>query len=406
MSADKKTKNLVKKKDMAAEPEMIATSASACNVLVDSCHDYDVPEERMEFSVLSTEDFPSLPSTPLKPPPKRGRVGESADDIITKLSELINTRSDKPESMVAANTSHIAGLKEKLDVCAEVNEVKTKVSLVESSLLKESKIGILESRITELERYSRRWNLKLHGVPENIDEKNVRNEVIHICQKLLPEHADRLLDVIETVHRVGMKKVNSILCLGPFCPCRIYDLAGLGFLDLLVDGTPLAGLVWTSFHPATIARHVRVSLLIAVSLLHPSTLGPWPFCSEASLPFWVSRTLMARGGTLFSCRAPGCCWMITACRFGRQSLQPDQAALQEYLLCWASRTLLQSQGLSGRGAAPLCGGCLKELAPPPDRPEVKEILELLFNITLHRKKKTDIQTLRKFHIHNRRPRTN
>ncbi|KAL1276495.1 hypothetical protein QQF64_036118 [Cirrhinus molitorella] len=39
-----------------------------------------------------------------------------------------------------------------------------------------------------------------------------------------------------------------------------------------------------------------------------------------------------RCGTLFSCRGPGCCWMITALGFGRQSLQPDQAALQEYFL--------------------------------------------------------------------------
>ncbi|KAL1268491.1 hypothetical protein QQF64_033854, partial [Cirrhinus molitorella] len=66
---------------------------------------------------------------------------------------------------------------------------------------------------------------------------------------------------------------------------------------------------------------------------------------------------MALGGTLFSCRAPGCCWMITALRFGRQSLQPDQVALQEYLLCWASRTLLQSQGL----LVPLCSSTLYTL---------------------------------------------
>ncbi len=119
-------------------------------------------------------------------------------------------RSDKLESMVAANTSHIAGLKEKLNsVCEDVNEVKTKVSQVESSLLKESKrIDVLESNITELERYSRRWNLKLQGVSENIDENNVRKEVIRICQNLLPEYSDRLPDVIDTVHRVGMKKVN------------------------------------------------------------------------------------------------------------------------------------------------------------------------------------------------------
>ncbi len=43
---------------------------------------------------------------------------------------------------------------------------------------------------------------------ENIDENNVRKEVIRICQNLLPEYSDRLPDVIDTVHRVGMKKVN------------------------------------------------------------------------------------------------------------------------------------------------------------------------------------------------------
>ncbi len=209
MSADKKRKNsATKNKEMTADTETTDKLATACNVLIDNCHDYYGSEEKMEFSMLSVEDFPSLPST-LKLPHKKG-CGESADDIITKLSELINMRSDKLESMVAANTSHIAGLKEKLNsVCEDVNEVKTKVSQVESSLLKESKrIDVLESRITELERYSRRWNLKLQGVSENIDENNVRKEVIRICQNLLPEHSDRLPDVIDTVHRVGMKKVN------------------------------------------------------------------------------------------------------------------------------------------------------------------------------------------------------
>jgi len=214
MSTDKKRKNFATKKKelVVVDTEASSTcSAPAHNVLVDSCHDYcDPPGEKMEFSVMSEADFPLLPETPVKPPSKKGR-GESADDIISKLSELINTRSDKLESMVAVNTSQIADLKEKINsVCDDVNEVKTKVSQVESSLLKESnRIGALESRITELERYSRRWNLKLHGLSENVDEKNVRREVVCICQKLLPDQADRLADVIDTVHRVGVKRVNS-----------------------------------------------------------------------------------------------------------------------------------------------------------------------------------------------------
>lgn len=125
MSTDKKRKNSVmKKKETAADMETAACSAVR-NALVDSCHTYYRPEEKIEFSVMTEEDFPSLPNTPMKPPSKKGR-DESADDIVTKLSELINMRSDKLESMVAVNTSHIAGLKEQLNsVCAEVNEVKT-----------------------------------------------------------------------------------------------------------------------------------------------------------------------------------------------------------------------------------------------------------------------------------------
>lgn len=100
---------MAKEKEIAADTEKTASSANACYILIDSCHDCYGSEEKMEFSVLSAEDFPLLPCTSLKPSPKRGR-GESHDNIITKLSELINMRSDKLESVVAANTSHIAGL--------------------------------------------------------------------------------------------------------------------------------------------------------------------------------------------------------------------------------------------------------------------------------------------------------
>ncbi|KAK2871447.1 hypothetical protein Q8A67_023974 [Cirrhinus molitorella] len=86
MSADENS--VTKKKEMAADTEMTASSATACNVLIDSCHDYYGPEEKVEFSVLSVEDFPSLPSTPLKPPPKRGRVIEqiTSDGVVVKVS--------------------------------------------------------------------------------------------------------------------------------------------------------------------------------------------------------------------------------------------------------------------------------------------------------------------------------
>ncbi|ROI15540.1 hypothetical protein DPX16_0772 [Anabarilius grahami] len=161
MSTDKKRKNFAtKKKESAADMEALASSAPAHNVLVDSCHDYYGPEEKVEFSVMSVEDFPSLPCTPLK---------------------------EKEYKRVRGN----------------LLQTSPKMAVLSHRII------ALESRITELERYSRRWNLKLHGVPENVNEKNERKEVVRICQKLLPEHADHLPDVIDTVHRVGVKKINS-----------------------------------------------------------------------------------------------------------------------------------------------------------------------------------------------------
>ncbi|XP_061784250.1 uncharacterized protein [Nerophis lumbriciformis] len=63
-----------------------------------------------------------------------------------------------------------------------------------------------KERITEMERYSRRWNLRLHGVAKRVEDRDVREEVIRVCQALLPSDAERLPNVIDTVHRVGVKK--------------------------------------------------------------------------------------------------------------------------------------------------------------------------------------------------------
>ncbi len=54
MSADKKRKNsATKKKEMTADTETTDNSATACNVLIDNCHDYYGSEEDGIFDVVS-----------------------------------------------------------------------------------------------------------------------------------------------------------------------------------------------------------------------------------------------------------------------------------------------------------------------------------------------------------------
>lgn len=102
------------------------------------------------------------------------------------LSQLINTRSDTIEKMVSENALKIEGLKKTVDfVCAELNDIKGKVSHFKTRLTtEEKKLGFREQRLTDLERYSHHWNLRLHGV---IEKENEDVRTIRICEATFPE---------------------------------------------------------------------------------------------------------------------------------------------------------------------------------------------------------------------------
>ncbi len=132
------------------------------------------------------------PDKPAKPPSKKGKTDDDISSLISTLSQLIINRSDTIEKMVSENGIKIEGLKKTVDfVCTEINDIKGKVNHFEMRLnTEEKKMGFCEQRHTELEGYSRRWNLRLQGVPESI----------HICEATFPEGGHSLADKIDTVH--------------------------------------------------------------------------------------------------------------------------------------------------------------------------------------------------------------
>lgn len=75
--------------------------------------------------------------------------------------------------------------------------------------MKRKNTDVLETRITDLERCSQRWNLWLNGIPESIENQQVRMEVIKICQAVLPEDKKHLPEVTDTVHHLGTKNVKG-----------------------------------------------------------------------------------------------------------------------------------------------------------------------------------------------------
>ncbi|KAI9999571.1 hypothetical protein NQD34_018393 [Periophthalmus magnuspinnatus] len=126
-------------------------------------------------------------------------------DVIGVLSNLINTRFDDLEKLISANTMKIEGLKKSVDFAYDqIKDIKQRVDVIENSTILQ-----LKERLVESERYSRRWNLKLYGVPETVNKEDVKKETIRICQSVLPEGKQKLPDVIDTVHRLGKLKENE-----------------------------------------------------------------------------------------------------------------------------------------------------------------------------------------------------
>lgn len=167
-------------------------------------------EHHMEEDAFA---LPALPDTPQKSPlTKKGKKSDDddPDGIVSKLSCLINTRADSIEKMVGENLMKIEGLKKTIDfISEEIRDVKSKVKEVDTKVkLQEQQVQSCECRIAELERYSRRWNLRLMGVPEN-NEENVKMKVINICQKTLMNDNMRVAEGIDIVHRLGRKDPNK-----------------------------------------------------------------------------------------------------------------------------------------------------------------------------------------------------
>uniref|UniRef100_A0AAV2ML57 Uncharacterized protein n=1 Tax=Knipowitschia caucasica TaxID=637954 RepID=A0AAV2ML57_KNICA len=122
---------------------------------------------------------------------------ETADSIVAALKLAI-------EEQGSTIGKSIDELKRSVDfLSAEVQDIKGTARKTEQRVDKaEEMIQQLESKVVELARYKRRWNLRLRGLQEREDEE-VRRAVIEICQNVAPGYKDKFKDVIDSVHRLG-----------------------------------------------------------------------------------------------------------------------------------------------------------------------------------------------------------
>lgn len=94
-------------------------------------------------------------------------------------------------------------------VCEQLKGVEIRVKANEEKVDKAcEKLLQVQERCDDAERYSRRWNLRLHGVKELATE-DIRKEVIKLMTLISPEDKVKMEMLVDTVHRVGMPRDNT-----------------------------------------------------------------------------------------------------------------------------------------------------------------------------------------------------
>lgn len=67
------------------------------------------------------------------------------------------------------------------------------------------KVAELEQKVNEAERHQRRWNLRLHGIPEQVGV-DIKLGVVDICEAVIPESNAKLQENVDIVHRLGTQE--------------------------------------------------------------------------------------------------------------------------------------------------------------------------------------------------------
>lgn len=129
---------------------------------------------------------------------------------ITSLTARFDSQDEKLEELanqMRKNSIMVAEISKVVEFnAAEIKECKEKCLETNKSLL-----GLttshkeLASRTSELERYKRRWNLRINGMKEK-PEEDPRGEVIGLFAEIAPHLFQKLDDFVDTVHRIGKKE--------------------------------------------------------------------------------------------------------------------------------------------------------------------------------------------------------
>lgn len=179
------------------------------NVPMEMDHSYDRenPKERRRDASHITP----TKTIQKKVKPDNGEISNAALlQAINSLTARFDSQDRKLEDIadkIRQNSIMIVNISKSVEFnAAEIKEYKQKyVVLEKKTAVLEQSNEELRLKTSELERYKRRWNLRIKGMKEHVDE-DARKEVTELLGSIAPHLTQKLEDVVDSVHRVGKKE--------------------------------------------------------------------------------------------------------------------------------------------------------------------------------------------------------
>lgn len=180
---------------------------------VNAEHEYAMEIDRGDHKDKRKEPS-SLQNTPTKISSKKMKGTEDLEISNAALLEALTARFDLQdgklssiESKITENSLMIVNLSKAVEFnAAEIKDCKAKMNLFDKQLASVlASHADLTSRTSELERYKRRWNLRVIGMKETAGE-DIRKEIIPLLAEIAPHLQHKLDDIVDTVHRVGPRQ--------------------------------------------------------------------------------------------------------------------------------------------------------------------------------------------------------
>lgn len=167
---------------------------------------------------IETEDMETASSTQRR----RQHSPQSSDTVLAKKQKGMLTQELVSNSDVLAAIQNLTALVEDFGAqlkqnnvmianvakavefnAADIKEGKEKTKALEKVVRELKKENLdLKEKTGDLERYQRRWNLRLNGLPETEGE-NTRQVVAELISRMISDWAHKMDIILDTVHRLG-----------------------------------------------------------------------------------------------------------------------------------------------------------------------------------------------------------